>query len=227
MSLQISARTVDAAEFFGCCETCGIQACCAHLIDRGVEKILEDGRAALSLREVVPAEAVADLENCVCCTMVEAETEPHYVDGDEWSKLADGNMFGALKPSVDLVLFVKDAGGALRACLAEAKLGSVLPQSGQVRRPTRTELFEKLDYSCRRLANRIDVCEEAFLIASKSTEDEQRSRAFRWNQEQSFPLKVKCLCLRDFLETVDVQLRHERVCGRKDSLSDGCLCCAS
>lgn len=212
MPRQISVRAVDASEFFGCCVACGVQVTFAHPVAQGVEKVVADGRSALAQRTDLQDDAVADLDACACCSVVDSASVSYYVDGDEWSTAQDMHLFGEIKPSADFVLFAKDVAGTLRACIAEAKLGVTLPKSGQARYPTRKQLLDKLDYSLRRLDNRVPTNDEAFLIASKSTIDEQEHRVHRWNQEHAFPLIVRCMCLRDFLETVDVALVQGSSC---------------
>lgn len=205
-------RVVDAAEFHQCCVDCDIQVSCVHPVCDGVEKIFADGRDAHANRSVQPPEGGAALARCANCSRVSTDDELLYVDGDEWSDALDVRLFGVVKPSVDIVLFCRDASSILKACLMEAKLGGTLPESGKVRNPSRSDLLEKIEFSMRRLGNKIPVYDRAYLIAPMVTLDEQRSRVHRWNQENIFPVRMECKCARDALEAVGVNMESARVC---------------
>lgn len=209
---RLSTRVIDVVEFQRCCVDCDIQAACVHPISVGIEKIFADGRAAHANRSVQSSEDGAALARCAICSRSSADDDVLYVDGDEWSDALDVRLFGTPKPSVDFVLFCRDASRSVKACLMEAKLGGTLPESGKVRNPSRIDLLEKIEFSIRRLGNKIPIYDRAYLIAPIATLEEQRSRVYRWNQENIFPVRMECKCARDALEAVGVNMVSARVC---------------
>lgn len=214
MPQRRSVSRIKREDFIRCCVDSGIQMTFVHPLAHGLLKILADARAAHAERRVEVAEAARDLSECAdCATLVTQSGEiPFYVDGDELSRAYDVSLFGEVKPSVDFVLFLEDGDGTPCVGFAEAKLGGTLPSGGRPRHPTRQDLFEKIDYSVKRIGGHVPLCDEAYLLAAKCAVDEQKSRVHRWNQEQSFPMRLECLCLRDFLEEVDAPLSGSAHC---------------
>lgn len=178
-------------------------------IDRGMKKIYDDGHDAHRTNPNIKPSQIKRLADCEVCSQnaVKMGDGPLCLDNDAWKELGDCHDFGELKPSVDLLLFVNDAGRE-QLVMVEAKLGSATRRKGDApKSPSQKEIQEKYDWSIRRVDGKLPVHRDLWLVVSSNTLQKMRQKVNRWNRSDSAH-PIACSCCSDFLSGFGVSLAN-------------------
>ena len=163
---------------------------------RAIERLVDEGLAAIRGNLPVDARQEANVENCrLAARLIDNEYE--VVNGDTWCRRHGGDA-GA-DSSIDIIVPLS-GNGASCGMLAEGKLGCVSPR----RHPRRVELERKYVGTCKRLALfGINVHPTLFVIVSENIRNMMKWRIGKWMRGTHDVHMVSC-CPVEFLERIDL-----------------------
>jgi len=174
---------------------------------QGLTKLFADGHEAHASNPRIKHSQIVKLAECEECSRVQLMMGegPLCIDNDRWKQLGDQHDFGAVKPSVDLLMFVEDSGHQ-SVVMVEAKLGGATRRKGDApQRPTQNEICEKHDWTVKRLKGQLTATPTLWLIVSSNTLMKMRRKTWRWNKSDSSH-QIACTCCADFLSHFGIQL---------------------
>ena len=187
------------ADIEGACAQAKIGSEHAEPITSLLMKVIAEGLDGVEDQRNPSIDHVNSLNNCLTC--VDSPTDLQSIACEDWANNVDPELFGARKSRVDIISFVEDD-QVVKALLVEGKLGCAVNEAGVNTQPKYTDLSEKFEWTCSRLAKvgcQIPVADVLYLLVSGLYKSQIARRVFMWRQQGLIP-KVRCLCCHEFME---------------------------
>ena len=185
-----------------------IQAACAQAnissehavpITTLLMRVIAEGLDGVEDQRSPSIDHVNSLKTCLTC--VESPTDLQSIACEDWANNVDPELFGARKSRVDIISFV-EGDQVVKALLVEGKLGCAVNEAGVNTQPKYTDLSEKFEWTCSRLAKvgcQIPVADVLYLLVSGLYKSQIARRVFMWRRQGLIP-KVRCLCCHEFMK---------------------------
>jgi hypothetical protein len=165
--------------------------------------VFEDGFQALENNQIATIEDRNRLYKCSACSCSTNQKIENVwcVDNDSWSKCSDVVKWGTEKGSADFFVVLENDGAQLIQ-LVEAKLGVVSGGQNKLpRHPSPQQLYDKYDWSVKRIGNGIKINDALIVLFSNSVIEKMKNRFSRFNRERR-GVKILSMCVESYLESI-------------------------
>ena len=196
-------RVCDKDELLSICEQIGAPSATILTLEKVISRVFNDGFQALENNQKATQKDCDSLNRCLSCSCSSNEkiADIWCVDNDSWSKCCDIAKWGAEKFSADFFV-VLNKNDSWTIQLVEAKLGVV--SGGQEKRPRHPgpqELYDKYDWSVRRIGDGSMVQDGLIVLFSNSVIEKMKNRFSRFYRENR-GVKIICMCVESYLESI-------------------------
>jgi hypothetical protein len=197
-------KICDRAEVVSFCISIGAPSTTIFTLKDVVKRLFNDGFQALENNRIASKSDRDTLDRCLSCSCLTNQKigSVWCVDNDVWSKEFDRAHWGAEKPSADFFVLLNDNESRFIQ-FVEAKLGIV--SGGQEKRPRHPrpqELYDKYEWSVKRIGIGSVVSGSLIVLFSNSVIEKMKNRFSRYNRE-NHGIKIKCMCTESYLESLE------------------------
>lgn len=194
----------DRTDIESVCKLIGAPTTTIFTLKEVIKRVFNDGFLALENNQIASGRDCDILDRCLSCSCLTNQNIENVwcVDNDIWSEKCDKVHWSEEKPSADFFLLFNDDESQFIQ-LVEAKLGVVSGgQKKKPRNPSRQELYDKYEWSVKRIGPGCVVKGALIVLFSNSVIEKMKNRFSRFNRENRVP-KIICMCAESYLESIE------------------------